>query len=107
MGRMRGRGRRAAVEQQRQERVEGGHGAAGQGAESGSQQVQTHERRKRLRLIQQQGKDGGSRLCSTGAIYALKGREAVLLQLTDACVLRSTFCVFSAARQVLLVGRWD
>lgn len=35
MGRMRGRGRRAAAEQQQrqEERVEGGHGAAGQGRE--------------------------------------------------------------------------
>lgn len=57
MGRMRGRGRCAAVEQQRQEeRVEGGHGSAGQGGESGSQQVPTHERR---RMIEQQGEEGG------------------------------------------------
>lgn len=102
IGRMRGRDRCAAVDQQRQEeRVEGGHGSARQGGESRSQQVQTHECR---RVIEQQG---GGRWKSPPRRYLCAETQRsffFLLQLTDAFVLRSTFLCFPLQDWFCCVG---
>lgn len=76
MGRMRGRARRAAAEEQQrqEERVEGGHGAAGQGREeSPGQSRSTHMNAEGDTAA------GVSRVEVTcaGAIYVLNDREAL------------------------------
>lgn len=71
--------------------MEGGHGSAGQGGESGSQQVPAHGRR---RVVEQQGEEGGSRLCRRYLCAERQRGFFFSLQLTDAFVLRSTFSCF-------------